>query len=130
VYYGVCKIYDTYVGESNDIVKCSKKDEHIIRELGFEYGETTKRPRKIGYLNLDRLILAINQTGIDKLLINKIDVLKEAKIYKIIDNNDIIKFDNMEDMSHFIIKKLEMYTQLYKENILLSGDKAGNDVKI
>ena len=128
--YGVCKIYDTYVGNSDNIVISSDEDDKIIREVGNEYGETTKRPRKIGYLNIDKLIDAINHTGVNNLLINKLDVLNKVKIFKVIRFNEIREFDNIEDMKNFIIDELIIYTNLYKEKIIFSGEKDGKDIKI
>lgn len=122
--YGVCKIYDTYVGNSNTIVYSTENDEFKIREKGNEYGETTGRPRKIGYLNLNKLIDAINQVGVNKIFINKIDVLDDLKIFKLMHNNEILNFPNIESMKNFIIDKIN----LNKNNIIFSGKKDGDDI--
>ena len=46
--------------------------------MGNEYGATTGRPRQIGWLNLDDIIKSIKINGVNKLIINKVDVLEEV----------------------------------------------------
>jgi adenylosuccinate synthase len=74
--YGVAKAYNTYVGakkfeESSEIFD-------KIREIGNEYGSTTGRPRQIAWTNIDNLIRACNINGVTNLIINKMDVLRDA----------------------------------------------------
>ena len=74
--YGVAKAYNTYVGakkfeESSEIFD-------KIREIGNEYGSTTGRPRQIAWTNIDNLIKACNINGVTNLIINKMDVLRDA----------------------------------------------------
>ncbi len=99
--YGTSKIYDTYVGAKQfqpsddlDLVK--------IGDHGHEYGATTGRRRQCNYLNLDRLTqsLRINQCNI--CIINKVDVLEELGIYRIIHNNDHVNFRSMNEMKEYI----------------------------
>jgi len=128
--YGVCKIYETYVGESNDIMVCDPTDEEIIRNIGKEFGETTGRPRKIGYLDMNRLVNSINQVGISTLFINKIDVLNELNIFKVIIDDKIIEYDTIYEMQNNINSYLESHTQINRENIYYSGNKDGSDIII
>lgn len=125
--YGVAKIYETYVGQSRDLVFCDEKDAHIIREAGKEYGETTGRPREIGYLNINDLINACNFCGVNILYINKCDVLEQVGIYKIISNGNILTFENIKKMKKFINKFIKNNTNVKK--VIFSGDKNGNDLK-
>ena len=126
---GVCKIYETYVGNATDLIQSTIEDAEKIREVGAEYGETTGRPRDIGYLDLQRLIDAINQTGVDKLFINKIDVLEETKIYKVIDTNGEIKeFKDIEQMKDFVKDILITWTEIHRDKIIFSGKKDGIDI--
>lgn len=130
--YGVCKIYETYVGSKTDMVHANEKDANIIREVGKEYGETTGRPRKIGYLNLYNLVDAINLTGVQKLVVNKCDILNEVGIFKCFydcDGSVMQVFDNIQDMIY------NMKTFLYDHCKILkfayfSFDKEGKDLKI
>jgi adenylosuccinate synthase len=74
---GVIKCYSTYVG-----AKGYQKDDarfEMLREIGQEYGATTGRPRQIDWLNLDEVITACQMNGIDKLIINKMDILGKVE---------------------------------------------------
>ena len=123
---GVAKIYETYVGVSKGLVYCSEEDAHIIREAGKEYGETTGRPREIGYLNLQDLIAACNHVGVDDLYINKCDILKEVGIYKIIMNNIVLPFDTFNEMLNFVESYIKEHTKV--ENVYFSFTKDGSDI--
>lgn len=133
--YGVCKIYETYVGNAKDLITSSEEDGDKIREVGKEYGETTGRPRDIGYLDIEKLIEAINQTGVKKLFINKVDVLEETGIFKIIDESvakedvNSLQFYTIDEMKRYIIKKISINTDIYEKDIIFSGKKDGKDIK-
>jgi adenylosuccinate synthase len=73
---GVIKCYSTYVGAKG----YQKDDERFeqLREIGQEYGATTGRPRQIDWLNLDEVITACQMNGVTKLIINKMDVLRQV----------------------------------------------------
>ena len=47
----------------------------MIRELGHEYGTTTKRPRRCGWLDLVALKYAVRLNGISGLAINHVDTI-------------------------------------------------------
>jgi len=46
-----------------------------LRIMGNEYGTTTKRPRRIGMLDLVQLSYAVTMNGVDELFLNKCDLL-------------------------------------------------------
>ena len=128
--YGVCKIYETYVGSNEELLTCDENHANIIREIGKEYGETTGRPRKIGYLDMDKLIEAISSTGVNRLLVNKCDVLEEAKIFKILFNTPTKKirsYNSINDMKGDIQAYLLKYCKTIK-TIVFSSDKEGKDI--
>ena len=54
-----------------------------IREKGVEYGTTTGRARRIGWLDLVQLRLAVRVNGLNALAITKIDVLNGLKEIKV-----------------------------------------------
>lgn len=73
---GVIKPYITRVGAGafpTEIVGSVTRD--IIRERGHEYGTNTKRPRRIGWLDLPALAYAVRISGITELAMCKIDIL-------------------------------------------------------
>lgn len=72
---GVTKAYTTRVGLGPFP---SEVDGHLaryIREKGAEYGTTTGRPRRIGWLDLVQLRAAIEANGISRLALTKLDTL-------------------------------------------------------
>ena len=73
---GVIKCYSTYVGAKG----YQKNDERFekLREIGQEYGATTGRPRQIDWLDLDEVNVACKMNGVDFLIINKMDVLRQV----------------------------------------------------
>ena len=125
--YGVAKIYETYVGNAKNLVICDEDDANIIREKGYEYGETTGRPRQIGYLNINDLVDACNYCGVNELYINKCDVLEEVNIFKCIIDGNVRTFNNLDDMKDTIKDFISVYTNVY--NVIFSGTKEGEDIK-
>ena len=125
--YGVGKVYETYSGNSLDLMTCSPEDEEKIREEGSEYGETTGRARKIGYLDLTRLVKAINQTGATYIILNKFDILEKLDIFKLIPHNvfgkrKIMTFSDSKSFKKYIEHTIMKECALVEE-IVFSGDK-------
>lgn len=73
--YGVLKAYSSKVGEGPYITEQDNEIGDKIRELGHEYGTTTKRPRRCGWLDLVALKYAIMVNGITGLAINHLDTV-------------------------------------------------------
>lgn len=48
-----------------------------LRVLGNEYGATTGRPRRVGYLDLVQLAYAVKANGVDEIYLNKCDTLRD-----------------------------------------------------
>ena len=72
---GVCKAYTTRVGEGPFPTEFDAKRGAVLRELGGEYGRTTGRARRCGWLDLVALKYAAQVNGLDGLAITKLDVL-------------------------------------------------------
>jgi adenylosuccinate synthase len=51
----------------------------LLRERGNEYGSTTGRPRRVGWLDLVALKYAVQVNGVDSLFLTKLDVLDELE---------------------------------------------------
>ncbi|MCX7759838.1 MAG: adenylosuccinate synthase [Hydrogenothermaceae bacterium] len=73
--YGVSKAYVTRVGEGPFPTELNDDTGLKLREEGHEYGSTTGRPRRCGWLDLVALKFACRINGIDGLIITKLDVL-------------------------------------------------------
>ncbi len=75
---GVFKAYSTRVGNGpfpSEFTDDRDGDlEHIVRDLGREYGVTTGRPRRCGYLDLVALKYACRANSIDSLVLTHLDV--------------------------------------------------------
>ncbi len=72
---GVCKAYTTRVG--NGPFPSEYTDEKLltsVREIGHEYGVTTGRPRRCGYLDLVALKYAVVISGITSIALTHLDV--------------------------------------------------------
>lgn len=84
--YGVCKAYETYVGNK----KFEDEDPVFskIREVGQEFGATTGRSRQVGFLDLDFLVRSARINGVTHLIVNKLDILEEVGIWKVKLNNE------------------------------------------
>lgn len=73
--YGVLKAYSSKVGEGPYITEQDNEVGNLIRELGHEYGTTTKRPRRCGWLDLVSLNYAARINGLTGLAINHVDTI-------------------------------------------------------
>ncbi len=74
---GVTKAYTTRVGEGPFPSELFGPVSERLRALGNEYGATTGRPRRVGWLDLVALKYAVDINGVDELFLTKIDVLGE-----------------------------------------------------
>ena len=73
--YGVLKAYSSKVGEGMFPTEQNNEIGDTIRELGHEYGTTTKRPRRCGWLDLVALKYAARIDGLTGLAINHVDTI-------------------------------------------------------
>lgn len=72
---GVVKAYSTRVGEGPFVTELLDDQGEKLREIGHEYGATTGRPRRCGWLDLNVVKHAARINGLTDLVITKIDVL-------------------------------------------------------
>ncbi len=80
---GIIKAYNTRVGDGPFPTEIDNDISNKIREVGNEYGTVTKRPRRIGYFDGVALNHAIRISGVTKLSIMLVDVLKDVKTLKV-----------------------------------------------
>ncbi|MBN2747258.1 MAG: adenylosuccinate synthase [Bacteroidales bacterium] len=73
--YGVFKAYCTRVGSGPFPTELSNDTGQLLRDNGHEYGSTTGRPRRCGWLDLPALRYAIMLNGVTDLIITKADVM-------------------------------------------------------
>jgi adenylosuccinate synthase len=72
---GVAKAYVTRVGEGPFPTEIEGPDQERVRDLGSEFGTTTGRQRRCGWLDLVALRYAVRLNGITSLALTKLDVL-------------------------------------------------------
>lgn len=72
---GMAKAYLTRVGGGPFPTELEGGLEIALRERGNEFGSTTGRPRRVGFLDLPALSFACRMGGVTELVITKLDVL-------------------------------------------------------
>jgi adenylosuccinate synthase len=81
--YGVFKAYCTRVGSGPFPTEQDNETGIRLREGGREFGSTTGRPRRCGWLDLPALKYAIMLNGVDSLIMMKADVLNPFEKIKV-----------------------------------------------
>ncbi len=80
---GVFKAYSTRVGEGPFPTELDNPLGEALRQRGGEFGATTSRPRRIGWLDLVALDYAVKVSGCTELVMTKADVLTGAASVKV-----------------------------------------------
>ena len=73
--YGVIKAYSSRVGAGPFVTELLDETGDKIRELGHEYGVTTKRPRRCGWLDLVSIRYSCMINGLTGLCVNHLDTI-------------------------------------------------------
>lgn len=72
---GVVKAYVSRVGTSPFITELPEAEARALRDKGNEYGTTTGRPRRVGWLDLVQVRQAVRLSGLTELALTKLDIL-------------------------------------------------------
>jgi adenylosuccinate synthase len=80
---GVAKAYTTRVGKGPFLTELLDGTGDRVREAGNEFGTTTGRPRRCGWLDLPILRYAARMNGLDELALTKLDVLSGLEKLKV-----------------------------------------------
>jgi adenylosuccinate synthase len=81
--FGVFKAYCTRVGSGPFPTELAEETGNLLREKGHEYGATTGRPRRCGWLDLVALKYSIMINGVTQLFMTKADVLSDFEVIKV-----------------------------------------------
>ncbi len=81
--YGVAKAYTTRVGHGPFPTELTGELADFLREKGGEFGVTTGRPRRVGWLDLVALKYAVDTNGMDGIALTKLDVLSGFEEVKV-----------------------------------------------
>ncbi|MEI6694538.1 MAG: adenylosuccinate synthase [Bacteroidota bacterium] len=102
---GICKAYCTRVGSGPFPTELFDNVGEKLRAEGHEFGSTTGRPRRCGWLDLPALQYAIMLNGVTELVITKIDVLNSFETIKVCQQYnyngsliDYLPFESDEDL--------------------------------
>ncbi|MBI4686243.1 MAG: adenylosuccinate synthase [Nitrospirae bacterium] len=112
---GIMKAYTTRVGEGPFPTELKDKFGEMLRERGGEYGATTGRPRRCGWLDAVALRHAIRINGFTGVALTKLDVLDGVEKIKVsVSYKDGGSGKRLLDMPHSV-KALENIVPQYKE---------------
>ena len=80
---GVVKVYTSRVGSGPLVTELNDETGQFIRDKGGEYGTTTGRPRRIGWLDMPTLRYAAQVNGLTGLAFTRLDTLSGVTKLKI-----------------------------------------------
>lgn len=86
---GIMKAYTTRVGAGPFVSELNNEIGDKIREIGHEFGTVTKRPRRIGYLDLVVVKNSIRISGTNYIALMLLDVLTNIKPLKVCVNYEL-----------------------------------------
>jgi len=81
--YGIFKAYSTRVGSGPFPTELMDAEGELMRKEGNEFGSTTGRPRRCGWIDLPSLKYSIMINGVTQLLMMKADVLNSFPVIKV-----------------------------------------------
>ncbi len=80
---GIFKAYCTRVGSGPFPTELEDEVGEKIRQIGREFGSTTGRPRRTGWLDIPALKYAIMINGVTELMMMKADILSDFDVIKV-----------------------------------------------
>lgn len=98
--WGVMKAYSTRVGNGDFPSEIFTDIGESICQKGNEYGSTTGRKRRCGWLDLDQIKYSVMVNGVDSIIMTKVDVLNGLDGIKVMNNGsliDIAKWESSDD---------------------------------
>ncbi len=81
--YGIFKAYCTRVGSGPFPSELLDEEGEKLRDIGKEYGATTGRPRRCGWLDLVALKYSLMLNGVTQLIMTKTDVLDTFDVIRV-----------------------------------------------
>lgn len=104
--YGIFKAYCTRVGSGPFPSELFDDTGEKMRKVGNEFGSTTGRPRRCGWIDIPALKYAININGVTQLILMKVDVLSGIDTIKICTHYELdgqtlnyLPFENHENLN-------------------------------
>jgi len=127
--FGIFKAYCTRVGSGPFPTELKDEAGDRIREKGYEYGSTTGRPRRCGWLDLTALKYAIMINGVTKLFMMKADVLSGFSKIRVCTSYKINGTETREVPFDYDLKNVKpVYTELPGWSESLSSIRSFNEL--
>jgi len=83
---GITKAYCTRVGSGPFPTELDNEEGEKLRRVGGEFGATTGRPRRCGWIDIPQLKYTVMVNGVTKLVITKMDVLNSFGEFYVADS--------------------------------------------
>ncbi len=122
--YGIFKAYSTRVGSGPFPTELIDAEGEALRKEGNEFGSTTGRPRRCGWIDLPSLKYSIMINGVTQLLMMKADVLSIFSNIKVCTAYEL-QNGKLSDMVPYEIvheKINPVYTELKGWNTVIQGN--------
>jgi len=112
--YGIFKAYSTRVGSGPFPTELLDEDGERLRKAGNEFGSTTGRPRRCGWIDLPSLKYSIMINGVTQLLMMKADVLNIFREIKVCTHYTLSNGKTSEELPYELVneKITPVYTSL------------------
>jgi len=126
--YGIFKAYSTRVGSGPFPTELLDEEGERMRKEGNEFGSTTGRPRRCGWIDLPALKYSIMINGVSQLLMMKADVLSIFSTIKVCTHYKLADGSITEIMPYEIVheKIIPVYTELKGWNVPIQGISESN----
>jgi adenylosuccinate synthase len=121
--YGIFKAYSTRVGSGPFPTELLDEQGELMRKQGNEFGSTTGRPRRCGWIDLPSLKYSIMINGVTQLLMMKADVLNIFPTIKICTNYRLKDGSVTNMLPYELVNEriTPIYTEIKGWNTSLSG---------
>lgn len=121
--FGIFKAYSTRVGSGPFPTELIDEEGEKMRKQGNEFGSTTGRPRRCGWIDLPSLKYSIMINGVTQLLMMKADVLNMFPVIKVCTHYKLGDGTITEALPYeYITQKITpVYTELKGWNTSLDG---------
>lgn len=113
---GIMKCYSTRVGNGPFPSEISGEMGEKISHVGNEFGSTTGRKRRCGWLDLNQIKYACMVNGVDEIFMTKVDVLNDLEDIKIL-NGELKSFRSWSEIDLRDNSELSNYVNYIEEEI-------------
>ena len=109
--YGIFKAYCTRVGSGPFPTELFDSTGETLRQVGNEFGATTGRPRRCGWLDLVALKYAVMMNGVTALIMMKSDILNDFDTIKVAVGYEV----NGKQVDYFPYEADDSIVPIYRE---------------